>query len=537
YWLNTNLGDFQFLYIDLGLITLVAVFFGYTPACEKLSRTPPPTRLLSLASVLSILGQLLIIGVFQVFTFVHTAQQPWFIPYAIPQSLAEEDRRSMQGTAIFFVSTFQYISLGIIYSKGYPYRKSLYSNISLLITLIVLFVISTWIVLFPPDFVIDWFEFDPTPYFADRLLLFMIGCLSGMTLDWSTKSSITVAATLSGLAFIALLVGVPTVLQDVANMEVELALEREEYLEMSNTMWKELMQQGDEIRVTRSVNRNRRQYDSGASGAAKGEAANDCPAGPKGPKGVPGERGMDGMDGIPGQAGMSGLILGSAQEENSPCAPCPAGPPGLPGYKGKRGPRGDKGASGEPGAPGRDGEPGEEGPEGEAGYQGDLGAPGEAGAPGEDGIGFAKGAPGPKGEPGEPGEPGDEGQPGERGDDGAQGAPGEPGDIGPQGQPGRDGYPGAPGGAGEPGDDAEYCPCPSRSKGEGAAEGGASSGSNGYSDNSGAAASPVAPEPAAASAPEPPKPAAAVEGPPAIGASPTGYSKYAHAAALRRRHL
>ena len=80
-----------------------------------------------------------------------------------------------------------------------------------------------------------------------------------MMLDWPTKSSVTVAATLSGFAFLALIIGIPTVLQDVANMENELALQRAEYLEMSNIMWKELMNQGDEIRVARSVNRNRRQ--------------------------------------------------------------------------------------------------------------------------------------------------------------------------------------------------------------------------------------------------------------------------------------
>ncbi|VDM79241.1 unnamed protein product [Strongylus vulgaris] len=32
YWISTNLTDFQFLYIDMFLITLVAVFFGNTPA-------------------------------------------------------------------------------------------------------------------------------------------------------------------------------------------------------------------------------------------------------------------------------------------------------------------------------------------------------------------------------------------------------------------------------------------------------------------------------------------------------------------------
>lgn len=81
-----------------------------------------------------------------------------------------------------------------------------------------------------------------------------------MTMDWGTRSSITTAAVLSGLAFIALIVGMPTMLQDVANMEAELALERQQYLEMSNGMWKELMQQSDDIiRVVRSVRRDRRQ--------------------------------------------------------------------------------------------------------------------------------------------------------------------------------------------------------------------------------------------------------------------------------------
>jgi cation-transporting ATPase 13A2 len=180
YWLNTNLTDFQFLYIDLGLITIVALFFGYTPACEKLSRTPPPTRLLSLASVLSIIGQLLIIASFQVFTFVYTALQPWFIPYAMPLDVDNEDRRSMQGTAIFCVSTYQYITLAIIYSKGFPYRKPLFSNKPMCISLLVLTALSTWIIVNPPQFLIGWLQFDPIPYLEDRLFYLMLAILSGV---------------------------------------------------------------------------------------------------------------------------------------------------------------------------------------------------------------------------------------------------------------------------------------------------------------------------------------------------------------------
>ncbi|TMS39648.1 hypothetical protein L596_006139 [Steinernema carpocapsae] len=269
------------------------------------------------------------------------------------------------------------------------------------------------------------------------------------------------AAALAGTAFIALVVTIPVLINDVTIMEEELALQRVEYMEMSNVMWDELMTQNKEIkyvRATRDAQRHRRQYDtsdsakpaggdySGVSGDSTKPRGHDqprkplvCPPGPPGPRGAAGdngENGEDGIPGLPGNNGGEGANSGSFAPSDNPyetsavagstCAPCPAGPPGLPGYKGKRGQRGEKGAKGMPGNAGRDGEIGEEGPEGELGYQGDLGQPGEKGAPGEDGIGYAKGAPGAKGETGPPGMEGDEGMPGERGDDAAPGPKAKP---------------------------------------------------------------------------------------------------------------
>uniref|UniRef100_A0A0K0EYM5 Cation-transporting ATPase n=1 Tax=Strongyloides venezuelensis TaxID=75913 RepID=A0A0K0EYM5_STRVS len=181
YWLGTNLTDFEFLYIDLLLITLVAITFGATPACSRLSKTPPPTRLLSLGSVLSILGQLTIIGAFQMFTFIYVSYQSWFIPYSAPITATIEDKRSQQGTAIFCVSTFQYITLAIIYSKGKPYRKSILSNRWLMISLITMSLISVYITLYPANIVIKFMEFDPIPLFSDRLFFFFIGILSAIS--------------------------------------------------------------------------------------------------------------------------------------------------------------------------------------------------------------------------------------------------------------------------------------------------------------------------------------------------------------------
>ncbi|KAJ1355301.1 hypothetical protein KIN20_012642 [Parelaphostrongylus tenuis] len=143
YWISSTLTDFQFLYIDLVLMTFVALFFGNTPASDKLSSTPPPTRLLSLGSVTSVCGQLLIIGFTQLYVFIAITWQPWFFPYATPLGPDTLSRRSMQGTALFCLSTFQYITLAIINNKGEPYRKAILHNRPLCITLVILFVVST----------------------------------------------------------------------------------------------------------------------------------------------------------------------------------------------------------------------------------------------------------------------------------------------------------------------------------------------------------------------------------------------------------
>ncbi|VDK47422.1 unnamed protein product [Anisakis simplex] len=174
YWLSTNLTDFQFLFIDMALVTLVALFFGNTPSCQKLSSQAPPTRLLSLASVLSIVGQLTIITSFQVFIFLFTALQPWFIPYAVPIGDENEDKRSMQGTAIFCLSTFQYLTLAVIYSKGIPYRKTIFSNLPLCLSLVALTVMSIVICIYPPPFMVPFMEFEVLPEIGYRLFILIV---------------------------------------------------------------------------------------------------------------------------------------------------------------------------------------------------------------------------------------------------------------------------------------------------------------------------------------------------------------------------
>uniref|UniRef100_A0A0K0DER4 Collagen triple helix repeat protein n=1 Tax=Angiostrongylus cantonensis TaxID=6313 RepID=A0A0K0DER4_ANGCA len=270
----------------------------------------------------------------------------------------------------------------------------------------------------------------------------------------------------------------PVLFTTMNRIEEEMEQSRIIYDEMTNLMWKDLTTEREHTRKVRSQpGSNVRAIVAvlelyGASAASEyleqrvlgayADLSHLCPVGPKGPPGLRGISGNNGFDGVSGKSVVNGKE--SDEYVAGACAPCPAGPPGLPGYKGIRGIRGPKGTKGTPGNPGSDGNIGEPGHEGSPGIQGPLGPPGERGAPGEDKAEFTKGVPGLRGEVGLPGMPGDEGLPGERGEDMKPGPLGPPGPMGPTGEPGPDGPPGHKGGIGENGSDAEYCPCPDRSK-------------------------------------------------------------------------
>ncbi|EPB68759.1 P-type ATPase of unknown pump specificity [Ancylostoma ceylanicum] len=180
YYISNILTDGQFMYIDMFLITLLAVLFGNTSAYEKLCPTPPPTRLLSVASICSVLGQLAIMGGTQLFVFLMTTSQPWFVPYNAPRGSDIEDKRSMQGTAVFYVSVFQYITLVVVYSKGPPYRDTLFSNRPFCASIAFVTLLSLVIVMWAPPWLRDFMGNMDLPSVEYRSLLVLIACINAI---------------------------------------------------------------------------------------------------------------------------------------------------------------------------------------------------------------------------------------------------------------------------------------------------------------------------------------------------------------------
>uniref|UniRef100_A0A7N6F7J6 P-type ATPase A domain-containing protein n=1 Tax=Anabas testudineus TaxID=64144 RepID=A0A7N6F7J6_ANATE len=98
YSILSNLGDFQFLFIDIAIILLIVFTMSLNPAWNELVPRRPPSGLIS--------GPLL------------------FSVLACNLSL------NINNTSLFYVSSFQYLIVAIVFSKGKPFRQPSYKNFS-----------------------------------------------------------------------------------------------------------------------------------------------------------------------------------------------------------------------------------------------------------------------------------------------------------------------------------------------------------------------------------------------------------------------
>lgn len=98
---------------------------GRTESSKLLAREPPPSSLIGLAPLLSLFFQVILIVGFQFAAVMLLWRQPFYQPANTddPEELVCQDN-----FAVFAVSVFQYITLAVVFSKGSPYRKPIYTN-------------------------------------------------------------------------------------------------------------------------------------------------------------------------------------------------------------------------------------------------------------------------------------------------------------------------------------------------------------------------------------------------------------------------
>ncbi|KAK5257439.1 hypothetical protein LTR16_000659 [Cryomyces antarcticus] len=155
----SNLGDVQFLYIDLLLILPIAIFMGWTGAYPVLSRKRPTASLVSRKVLTPLLGQIMICILVQLIGFEVVQRQPWYKPPVLDKE--HSNSQNSENTTLFLVSCFQYILSAIVLSVGPPFRQSMAHNLPFVITMVVALGISLYMLFDPADWLYRLMDLTP----------------------------------------------------------------------------------------------------------------------------------------------------------------------------------------------------------------------------------------------------------------------------------------------------------------------------------------------------------------------------------------
>lgn len=176
YTVDTNLTDQMFLYIDMGLITGLAVSMGYTRAYNKLVPQRPRVSLVSVTNVLSLLAQITFVTGTLVAAMFFLQFQKWYEPVHGSKEDGEDIFPCWENTVVFLVSSWQYISIALIVSDGPPYRRHFFTNYFYLAVLAIasscnLFILfNPFKVLAPYLGIVEW---EPLEHLMFRVTLLM----------------------------------------------------------------------------------------------------------------------------------------------------------------------------------------------------------------------------------------------------------------------------------------------------------------------------------------------------------------------------
>ncbi|KKZ63182.1 hypothetical protein EMCG_02478 [[Emmonsia] crescens] len=152
----SNLGDFQFLFIDLLLILPIAIFMGWIGPSSTLCRKAPTSNLVSRKVLVPLIGQIGICIIMQLIAFETVQFQEWYIP---PRRKSNDTNvKNSQNTALFLLSCFEYIFSGPVLSVGRPFRQPMTSNVPFVVTIIVTFLFSTYMLFEPARWLFNFMQ-------------------------------------------------------------------------------------------------------------------------------------------------------------------------------------------------------------------------------------------------------------------------------------------------------------------------------------------------------------------------------------------
>ena len=141
---GTYLADFQFLVSDLFIIFVLEWFLAMTHPHNELTFHYPVNQLLSFPVISSILTQTVLVFIFQ-FVGYKILKNHYNFETICDFDEHENPMPCHENTILFLIAHFQYLTMALAFSVSKPFRKPIYTNIPLVIYLLIIYFYSIWI--------------------------------------------------------------------------------------------------------------------------------------------------------------------------------------------------------------------------------------------------------------------------------------------------------------------------------------------------------------------------------------------------------
>lgn len=173
YRIDSNITDFQFLFIDIALVVNFAFFFGHCDAYKgPIVPETPLSSMLSLIPIISLILQAVVIASIQLSSYYIVQQFQWFTPFHFK---ARKMYNSFENFAIYSVSQFQYITMALTFSQGPPYREPIYKNKIFFTSIIILTFVCIYITVYPAQWIINLLQLQFPPQIDFPLIVLALG--------------------------------------------------------------------------------------------------------------------------------------------------------------------------------------------------------------------------------------------------------------------------------------------------------------------------------------------------------------------------
>ncbi|NXL51464.1 AT134 ATPase, partial [Podilymbus podiceps] len=164
YWQLNSFGNYQFLFQDLAITTVIGVTMSFTGAYPKLVPYRPPSQLISPPLLLSVVLNILFSLSMQIFGFLVVQEQPWYSKTDIHSACLSMNNhtensssvsslglhgmrdgdhgqmdngyKSYENTTVWLLSTINCLIVALVFSKGKPFRQPIYTNYVFILVLI-----------------------------------------------------------------------------------------------------------------------------------------------------------------------------------------------------------------------------------------------------------------------------------------------------------------------------------------------------------------------------------------------------------------